>query len=201
MTDPSEGSITQFFGKLRHGDEMAAGRLLEEYFPRLVGLARKTLLGGPRQVADEQDAAQSAFVSFWRRSQRGDFDEHLDRNDIWKLLSTITVRKALKQIEREKAQKRGGGKVFHESALPGLSNAPDGLFRLDQQFGAKASEEFDLICEELLLKLDEEPRTFAILRLMGHKNREIAELHGCTERKVERKLNLIRMIWEEEIES
>ncbi len=199
MANPADGSITQFFGKLRHGDRNAAGKLLDEFFPRLVGLARKTLKGSPSQVADEQDAAQSAFVSFWHRAERGDFGGELDRNEIWKLLSTITVRKALKQVERERAQKRGGGKVYGESALAGMTGSPGGSFGLDKQFGTVASEEFDLICEELMLKLDEEPRAFALLRLMGYKNREIAEMHDCTERKVERKLNLIRLIWQREL--
>lgn len=112
MSDASEGSITNFFGKLRHGDRNAAQRLWDDFFPRLVRLARKTLSSNPRQMADEQDAAQSALVSFWQRAERGDFGDDLDRNDIWNLLSTITDRKALKQVQRERTQKRGGGECI-----------------------------------------------------------------------------------------
>jgi DNA-directed RNA polymerase specialized sigma24 family protein len=198
MADPVDGSITHVFGQMRRGNPNAAGKLLNQFFPRLVGLARKTLDGNPRQVADEQDAAQSAFASFWQRAERGDFGGDLDRNEIWKLLSTITVRKALKQIEREKTQKRGGGRVHAESSLAAMAHAQGGTFGLDQQFGAVPSEEFDLICEELLMQLDDEPRAFALMRLMGYKNREIAKIHDCTERKVERKLQLIRLIWQNE---
>jgi len=50
--------------------------------------------------------------------------------------------------------------------------------------------------EELLDQLDSELREFALLRLLGFRNREIADRLGCTERKVERKLNLIRLKWE-----
>ena len=57
--------------------------------------------------------------------------------------------------------------------------------------------EFDLYCSELLTALDEEPRAIALLRLMGYKNREIADLLDCTERKIERKLALIREAWAE----
>ena len=57
------------------------------------------------------------------------------------------------------------------------------------------------MCEELMLKLEEEPRAFALLRLMGYKNREIAEMHDCTERKVERKLNLVRLVWQREVDA
>ena len=58
------------------------------------------------------------------------------------------------------------------------------------------AEEFDLHCEELLDQLDPEQREIALLRLLGFRNREIADRLACTERKVERKLNLIRLTWE-----
>jgi hypothetical protein len=61
-----------------------------------------------------------------------------------------------------------------------------------------APADFDLHCEELLLMLDEELRTIAMLRLLGHTNRDIARQLGCTERKVERKLNLVRLRWKDE---
>ena len=57
------------------------------------------------------------------------------------------------------------------------------------------AQEFDTQVEELLNLLEPELREFAVLRLMGYRNKEIAELHQCTERKVERKLNLIRLNW------
>src|SRR5438270_249482 len=41
-----------------------------------------------------------------------------------------------------------------------------------------------------------ELRTIAVRRLVQHTNREIAATLGCTERKVERKLALIRLEWE-----
>jgi len=47
--------------------------------------------------------------------------------------------------------------------------------------------------------LDVDLRSFALLRLMGYKNREIALEFGCTERKVERKLQLVRAVWVEEV--
>jgi DNA-directed RNA polymerase specialized sigma24 family protein len=52
----------------------------------------------------------------------------------------------------------------------------------------------------LLEMLDVDLRSFALLRLMGYKNREIAREFGCTERTVERKLQLVRAVWKEEID-
>jgi DNA-directed RNA polymerase specialized sigma24 family protein len=55
----------------------------------------------------------------------------------------------------------------------------------------------DHTSEELLSALDEEPRAIILLKLMDYTNREIAEIRGCTERKIERKLQLIRRTWDE----
>lgn len=188
------GSVTRFFRQLQSGDAGAAEPLWDRYFPRLVALARKTLAGRAQRVADADDAVQSAFASFCLRVK--DF-EISDRSDLWNLLGVITTRKARRQTRRELAAKRGGGRVLGEAAL----QRPDGSpMLLDEAAGSGElpEAEFDLHCEELLGRLDPELRDFAVLRLFGYKNREIAAMHGCTERKVERKLNLIRLEWEAE---
>jgi DNA-directed RNA polymerase specialized sigma24 family protein len=138
-------------------------------------------------MADAEDALQSAMISFWEGVAHGDFSNSMDREDLWNVLGLITVRKATKLQEREFAQKRGAGQVV--TGVP-LEQSPQ------QQ---QPLEGMDLICEELLQMLDPDLRAFALLRLMGHKNREIAEELGCTERKVERKLQLIRAEWENEV--
>lgn len=190
----SAGSVTLFFSQLRTGDPDAAEALWTRFFPRLVALARKTLAGRPQRIADADDAAQSAFASFCLRVRAGEFDVR-DRHDLWNLLGVITARKARSQVRREAAVKRGGGQVLGEGAL----TRPDGSpLPLDEAGVCLPTAEFDLQCEELLSRLEPELRQFAVLRLLGYRNREIAELHNCTERKVERKLNLIRLRWETE---
>lgn len=190
---PASGSVTQFFGQLQAGDPAAAEALWERFFPRLVALARKTLAGRPQRVADAADAAQSAFASFCLRARAGDFAVG-DRNDLWNLLGVITVNKARIQARREAARKRGGGRVIGEGAL---TRADGSRLPLDEA-AALPPAEFDGHCEELLGQLEAELREYAVLRLLGYRNREIAEMHDCTERKVERKLNLIRLRWEAE---
>jgi len=191
MSDETAGSISQAFRELQAGDGAAAGTLWERFFPRLLGLARKALGGRPQRVADAEDAVQSAFASFVRRAQHDAFGVGLDRDDLWRLLGVIAVRKARKQARREGALKRGQGRVLDEAALAG----PDERAGLDALAGTPAAD-FDLHCEELLGRLDNELRSIAVLRLLGHKNREIAVQFGCTERRVERKLALIRQCWE-----
>jgi RNA polymerase sigma factor (sigma-70 family) len=185
--------VTHFFGQLRGGDPAAAEALWERFFPRLVALARKALAGRPQRAADADDAAQSAFASFCLRVRAGEFAVR-DRDDLWNLLGVITRNKARAQARREAAAKRGGGRVVGEAAL----TRPDGSpLPLDEAAAASAAD-FDQQCEELLSQLEPELRQFAVLRLLGYRNREIAAMYDCTERKVERKLNLIRLRWQSE---
>ncbi|HUR52717.1 MAG TPA: ECF-type sigma factor, partial [Gemmataceae bacterium] len=93
---------------------------------------------------------------------------------------------------REAAAKRGGGRVVGEEALA----RPDGSPLPLDEAAVLPPTDFDFHCEELLSQLDPELREFAVLRLLGYRNREIAEMHDCTERKIERKINLIRLRWQ-----
>ena len=90
-----DGSITRLIGLLKEGDRAAAQPLWEAYFGRLVGLARARLRHTARKAADEEDVVLSAFDSFFRRAERGQFPRLHDRNDLWQLLFVLTVRKAI----------------------------------------------------------------------------------------------------------
>ena len=67
--------MTQWISGLKQGDQAAASGLWESYFRRLVGLARARLRDVPRRIADEEDVALSAFDSFCRRAQAGQFPQ------------------------------------------------------------------------------------------------------------------------------
>jgi hypothetical protein len=138
-----------------------------------VALARKTLAGRPQRVADADDAAQSAFALFCLRVKAGEYDVG-NRTDLWNLLGVITANKARMQARREEAEKRGGGRVVGEHVLTRHDRSALSL----DEMAAISSSDFDLHCEELLSQLEPELREFAILRLLGYRNREIAEMHG-----------------------
>lgn len=191
---PEHGSITMAFAALRGGGERGVEELWQRFFPRLVALAHKNLASAPRRVADADDAVQSAFLSFYQRSRAGEFGDLLKRDDLWRLLGVITARKAAQLARRERALKRGGGNVVGERGLTGCEDDAVPLAELAVQLPA---HDFDLCCQELIDALDEPLRPYAILRLLGHTNREIADQFGCTERKVERKLSLIRLKWQQ----
>lgn len=185
------GSVSLLLHDLRRGDSQAALTLWNRYLPRLTGLAERTLAGRRFGMTDAGDAVQSAWISFWRKLDNDQLPSPLTRADFWNLLGLMVVRKVRRQLRRETAAKRGGGRVVRES-----DRQSDGDGRGLDDWGARLSAaDFDLHSEELLSLLDEECRRIAVLRLLGHVNREIAETLQCTERKVQRKLELIRLKW------
>jgi RNA polymerase sigma factor (sigma-70 family) len=185
------GSVSMLLQDLRKGDSQAGLGLWNRYLPRLTALAARTLAGRRVGVADADDAVQSAWISFWQRLESGAFPADLRRDEFWKLLGLIVVRKAGKQLRSERAAKRGAGKVVRASEL---ASEPDGG-RLDHVAQQLAAADFDLHSEELLSLLDEPCQRIALLRLMGYRTCEIADDLGCTERKIQRKLELIRLKW------
>jgi DNA-directed RNA polymerase specialized sigma24 family protein len=183
------------------GDEAAAQQLWERYFHRLVGLARAKLQGQPRRVADEEDVAISAFASFCSAAEEGRFPRLADRHDLWRLLVTLTERKAYNMVRDERRQKRGGGVVLGEAGLfrPDDSS-PQGLEQFagrepTPDFAAEVAEE----CRVLLGRLDNaELQAIAVWKMEGDTAPEIADRLGCALSTVERRLRLIRQIWESE---
>jgi RNA polymerase sigma factor (sigma-70 family) len=197
MTDDA---VTLWLANLAGGDQQAAEQIWQRYFDRLVHLARKKLEGLPRRMADEEDVALSALHSFCRAVGAGRYPQLQDRDDLWKLLVTITSHKAIAQFRRQRAEKRGEGKVRGESIFIGPDDAEspgiDGV--LGQEPTPELAAMMAETCEGLLQKLDDESlRETALLKLQGYTSAEIARHFGLTERSVERKLERIRKLWRE----
>ena len=199
----SKGSVTYWIGQLQAGDPAAAQQLWERYFQRLVGLARKKLADAPRRAADEEDVALSAFASFCRGASRGQFPQLADRDNLWRLLVTVTARKAMHLQRDERRQKRGGGAVQDEAAWRRTA-AGEEQIGLDEVVGKEPTPEFAVqVAEEYrrLLELlgDDELRSIALWKLEGCGNEEIASKLGCVRLTVQRRLRLIRDIWSKEM--
>ena len=96
MTKPvsPHGSVSQVLQDIGKGGDAAFEEIWQRYFPRLVRVARNSLRNLPHRLHDAEDAAQSAFVSFWKKLDGNDIAPVLDRTSLWRLLATITVRKA-----------------------------------------------------------------------------------------------------------
>lgn len=197
----SAGSITVWLDRLKSGDAAAVQPLWEAFFRRLVGLARSKLRGAPRRIADEEDVALSAFDSFFRAAEAGRFPQLEDRDDLWQLLLMITSRKAADVIERENRQKRGSGQVQNISALA-AGNSSDASSPvldaegrdIDPQVAVQVAEELERLLQALG---DPELRSVAVWRMEGYTNAEIAEKLKLSVGTIERKLRLVRQVWEE----
>jgi DNA-directed RNA polymerase specialized sigma24 family protein len=197
------GSVTNWIGELKAGNHAVAQHLWERYFQRLVGLARKKLEGLRKRAADEEDVALSAFDSFCRGAERGRFPQLTDRDDLWRLLVVITARKACDLIQQEARQKRGGGKVRGESVWASSPDSEEAVFGLEQVLGREPTPEYAAqVAEEfqrLLARLDDpELRSIALWKMEGFTNNEIAAKLKWAGSTVERKLRLIRGVWEKE---
>jgi DNA-directed RNA polymerase specialized sigma24 family protein len=200
MSDET-GSVTRWLDELKAGGDpnSAASWLWRRYFGELVRLARARLGSAPRAASDEEDVALSAFHSLCEGVARGRFARLEGRDDLWRLLATITARKALNQAQRQRRKKRGGGQIRDEAALLGPDASSGGLDRVagpvsTPEFAAMMAEE----CGRMLGVLgDESTRQVALLRMEGYSGEEIAKRLGCNRRTVTRKLELIRRRWQE----
>lgn len=198
---PEEQDVTYWLGRAVAGDERGVQQIWERYYDRLVQLARRKLGPMGRRAADEEDVALSAFHSFCRGAAEGRFPRLNDRHDLWKLLVTITCRKAIAQIKSATAQKRGGGHVRGESIFRN-STASEATGGIGQVLGDEPTPELAAMvaetCGDMLEKLgDDTLRQIALMKMEGYSNDEIAAELDCVSRTIERKLARIREIWGE----
>ena len=106
---PARGSVTRLIIDLRSDEpavrELAARLVWGRYFQELLALARSHLSARIRGREDEEDVLQSMYKSFCLRQRRGDFDL-ANRDELWKLLVQITLRKARNTANRHLQGKR-----------------------------------------------------------------------------------------------
>jgi len=201
--DPTNDSISEWFGRLKAGEAEAAQRLWNRYSSDLLRFAKQRLSTSPNGMADEEDIAQSVFGSIWRGATEGRFAEVTTRDELWWLLLGITKRKAVDHIRRETAQKRR-----RRQEPPDLQNdvaqQPAWQFSLDDLVSSSPTPDFLVALEDQYSRLlgllrDDRLREIAILRIEGYTVAEIADRMSIGLRAVERKLQLIRAKWKSEL--
>src|SRR5262245_58190536 len=102
----SSPSVTTWLHLLRAGDEAAAAALWRRYHARLVELARHHLAQHVRAMSDEEDIALQAFAEFCAGVSRGRFPDLSDRKGLWRMLLTLTVRRARDLADHETRARR-----------------------------------------------------------------------------------------------
>jgi DNA-directed RNA polymerase specialized sigma24 family protein len=190
-------SVTTWVERVRAGDAAAATPLWQRYHARLVQLAREHLLRRVRQAGDEEDVALSAFASFCAGVAAGRFPAIGNRDDLWRLLFSITLHKARDHARREGRQRHGSGRTIRAADLLDLPDAD-----LDRLAGAEpdpawAAAVADQFAHLVIVLPGDDLRRVAQLQLDGYTAAEIARQLGCSLRTVERKWRGVRQFWAE----
>lgn len=195
--------ITEWISQLKGGDEAAAQQLWERYFGEIVQLARRRLAGAKRALADEEDVALSTFKSLCRGAERGRFPKLSDRDSLWSLIIAIVAHKSTDLIRHENRQKRGGrGQAKHAASVCDERQAVSLSEIIEQrptpEFAAIISSQFESLLGKLERADDPDLIQIATAKMSGESNKEIAAKLGCVRRTIERKIQIIRTMWESE---
>lgn len=172
------------FDRFRDGDEEAFRQLFEQYVKSLTKIATKHLSPRVSTRVDGEDVVQEVLWSFYRRSARGDFriDESLD---IWRLLVTITVRKARMQGRFHSAGPR-------DVALETGAAADDWLSSALRE--GPSPEEGVILVDQVEWLLEGQPELHAdVVALLfdGHSKTDIARKLGISRQTVHRVIGLL----------
>jgi RNA polymerase sigma-70 factor, ECF subfamily len=170
-------------GRLQDGDPRGAEALFQRYAARLARLAEQHLNRKLAGRLDGEDVVQSVFRTFFRHYARGDFQ--IDNSaEIWRLLVTLTLRKARAQARRHLAGKRdAAAEAPHPSALAEPAGQEPGP--------AEAAELVDQI-ESLLRGLPDLYCHVLEKRLQGHAVADIAEQLSVSRQTIYRALELLQ---------
>jgi RNA polymerase sigma factor (sigma-70 family) len=180
-------AITQLIRAMQDGRSSAVGPLLELYFGRMVQLARTRLQNVPGMAGYDEDVALRSFHSLCARVRDPARPVQLvGRDDLWRLLATRTISRAIDLIRRHRP-----------AEVPGAHDVQRLLSR--EPTPEEAAEMADE-CRRLLDLLDEpQLRQIALWKVEGYTNEEIAGRLDCVLRTVERKVSRIRVLWKNEL--
>ena len=193
MTDDP---ITEWIRELRGADDVAAHKIWNHYWTQLRTAARRKLRPDSRRLYDEEDAALSAFNSFFKGLAAGRFPHLDDRESLLRLLLVITGRKVHQRHRFDQQQQRD---VRRDVAGPVFVTAGDGTATLGvdhieareptPEFVASFTETCDRFFERLG---DPQLQEIALLRMEGYNDGEIAKQLDCSRCTVQRRLEIVR---------
>ncbi len=199
---PNDNPITQYIQAARSGNEEALRAIWNYYVQGLQQVAKNHLQRMPHRTGDEEDVVQSAFRSFFQAAQEGRYPDIHNRDDLWRLLITITACKSKNYIRHHLAEKRGAGRTRGDSIFQNMSPEDRETF-LDAVSTEPTPADAALLAEEidrLFSLLDDDTLcTVARMKLESFTNREIADTLQRSLATVERSLRLIRKHWQQEL--
>ena len=191
----NEPSATVLISKLRNGDEEAARLVWDRFFAQLITLTRSRLQTSSRAMSDEEDIVLSAMKSFCIGMRNGRFPELSNRESLWRLLLTITLRKI---ADKQNYDSRGKRDVIRQQLNSSLEAGQDTVViafisrEPNPEIAAECAEQISRLLESLE---NEDLKKVAIMKMEGYTNMEVANDIGCSLTSIERQLRTIRSIW------
>ena len=185
----TSNNVSEWIVQAKDGDATATSHLWRHFYDRLVRAVRRRLQGHPRGVSDEEDIVLSVFDSFYAAVQQGRFPDLSDRDDLWRLLLSMSNRKVIDKRRHDLRQRRGGGVEL-------ISLDGDASTSIEIA-GNEPSPEMVVMMQESMAQFFSqlgvgELQELAVAKLEGYSNAELARRFGCSERTIERRLHLIR---------
>jgi len=196
MLEP--GSVTRLLIELHSDDtavrDQAMSDLVTRYAAELLALIAARMTQRLQQRVAPEDILQDVLISFCNRLKR-EGSEFVNRDQFLGLVMRMALNQVCSAARREERQRRD---IRREQPMSGPADhppidAPDPTVT-PPDVVAEVTEEV----ERLLSLLPPECRQVAQLRFEGDTVEEIAVKIDRTTRTVERRLELIRTLWEAE---
>jgi RNA polymerase sigma-70 factor (ECF subfamily) len=187
----SSDLFDDLMARLRSGDGEAAALVHRRFVRRLVSLAQQQFEPWVRAKADHEGVVQSAFRSVFARLERGEFALD-DWDDLWSLLTVITVRKCRRRRAALRAGRRDAAREKTAPQAAADTHAEDGWELPDREPTPAEAAMIAETLERWLLDLSPKHRDIVALGLEGHSTEAIAERLGRTERTVRRAYHYAR---------
>ena len=176
-------SFNALMNRLRTGDDAAAAEVFRRFTDQLIHLARRQLDSGTLGKTDPEDVVQSVYRSFFTRYQAGQFDIET-WNELWGLLTTITLRKCVNRVEYFQARCRDVRReVDCPAAAEGSGVSWEALDREPMPFEAAVLAE---TVEQVLQGTAAVERPIVQLSLQGYTALEISSHLHRSERTIRR---------------
>lgn len=183
-TDRSEVTL-DWLGQLADGKPDAVEEFWNRYGESLQRVAERQIASWLRRRVDPEDVVQSACRTFFRRAGEGNFSLE-SKDDLWKLLLTITLNKVRMQARFHSRNRRS---ISKEQALP-----EEASLQPAEWDDAIEKIELEDMLQVVFPEEDDDRRRVLELWLEGSTQNEIAGQLQCSERTVRRMQDRIRTL-------
>ena len=181
--------ITSWMLRARQGDRDAFSRLFDFYFQRLTIYLRGQLVPPDRAAGFEEDLVSESMAGFWQDLSNGRFGHITNRDELWFALMRVAKSCAVDRRKYLSRKKRLVDEAIGWAAF--LKNKSE--LRSDND-EIEFMDDWDSFTKTLP---DEQFRQIIDWKLNGFVAKEIAERMGTIPRIVHRKLQFIRVKWEQ----